>query len=257
MKVFVHVTLTMGIIALACQVCASGQVERKMTTASHAMATNATCYEEATRKLTGSHKSRTAVLTSPDGRYEAYAESEALASPATESECQNTSKLFVAGPGRRDFREVLVIKPILGAHGNSIELVDWSPGGHRLLLAEGVWEWGSDSFENMTRIYDADSQTVSKDSLVERAFRKAVGRDCVAILRPVGFSESGSVVVGTGPYFAVGEDSPDKDSCVAKEELWLIDTKKSAASALPEEYKVRHYGKESLRVPGVHHSLPK
>ncbi len=210
------------------------------------LGTNATCYEGSTGTFIGSHKSRTAVLISPDGRYRAYAESAAVASPnAGIEECQNTSKLFVAGPKSHTFHEVLVIKPLHERHGNSIELVDWSPTGHRLLLAEGAWEWGSDVFGSMTRIYDADSKTVSKDSLVDRVFLKTLGRDCIATLRPAGFSASGSVVVGTGPYFDVGDDSPDKHSCVTKEGLWLVDTEKSAASSLPNDYKVKHYGKES------------
>jgi dipeptidyl aminopeptidase/acylaminoacyl peptidase len=236
----------MGIIVLACQVCASEQVERKTATRGRSMVTKATCYDESTGKLTGSHKSRTAVLSSPDGRYRAYAESEAVSSPNTVGgQCQNTSKLFVAGPNSQDFQAVMVIKPIQERHGNSIELVNWSPTGHRLLLAEGAWEWGSDVFGSMTRIYDADSKTLSQDSLVDRAFLKALGRDCVAILRPAGFTASGSVVIGTGPYFDVGEESPDKGSCVTKEGLWLVDTEKSAASSLPDDYKVKHYGKES------------
>jgi hypothetical protein len=184
------------------------------------------------------------VLISPDRRYQAYAESEAVASPnAGSEECQNTSKLFVAGPKSPAFREVLVIKPLHERHGNSIELVDWSLTGHRLLLAEGAWEWGSDVFGSMTRIYDADSKTLSKDSLVDQVFLKTLGRDCVAILRPAGFSASGSVVVATGPYFDVGDDSPNKDSCVTKEGLWLVDTDKFASSSLPDDYKVKHYGK--------------
>jgi hypothetical protein len=113
------------------------------------------------------------------------------------------------------------------------------------LLAEGAWEWGSDVFGSMTRIYDADSKTLSKDSLVDRAFLKTLGGDCVALLRPAGFSANGSVVIGTGPYFDVGEDSPNKDSCVTKEGLWLVDTEQSAASSLPDNYKVKHYGRES------------
>jgi dipeptidyl aminopeptidase/acylaminoacyl peptidase len=248
-KAFVHIVLTMGIITLACQVCTSEQVERKTATQRRSMVTNATCYDESTGKLTGSHKSRTAVLSAPDGRYRAYAESGAVSSPNTVGgECQNTSKLFVAGPNSPDFQEVMVIKPIQERHGNSIELVDWSPTGHRLLLGEGAWEWGSDSFGSMTRIYDAESKTLSQDSVLDRAFLKALGRDCVAILRPAGFSASGGVVIRTGPYFDVGEDSPDKDSCVTKEELWLIDAEKSTARSLPDEYKVKHYGKESVGI---------
>ena len=61
----------------------------------------ASCYEESTGKLVGSSSSRTPVLVSSDGRYGAYAESDAVASDSANTstpECQNTSRLFVAGP---------------------------------------------------------------------------------------------------------------------------------------------------------------
>jgi dipeptidyl aminopeptidase/acylaminoacyl peptidase len=208
------------------------------------------CYADSTGKLTGSHKSRTSVLFSPDGRYQAYAESDAIASPnAGGEECQNTPKLFVAGPKSEDFHVVLVVKPIRERHGNSIDLVDWSPTGHRLLFMEGEREWGSDLFGSMTRIYEADSSMLSSDALVDGVFLKAMGRHCVAILRPASFSPSGNPIIGTGPYFDVGEDSPEKDSCVTKEGLWLVDTANSTARSLSDDYKVRHYGKKS---PGIH-----
>jgi hypothetical protein len=218
-KLLVHGALSIGIVTFACQLRASTQIEEKTDRESRRMSTYASCYEESTGKLSGSHKSRTPGLFSPDGRYRAYAESEAVASPnAGSEECQNTSKLFVAGPKSEDFHAVLLIKPIRERHGNSIDLVDWSPAGHRLLLMEGAWEWGSDLFGSITRIYDADSETSSSDSVIDRGFLKTMGRHCVAILRPAGFTKEG---------------------------LWLVDTAKSTARSLPDDYKVQHYGKES------------
>jgi hypothetical protein len=38
-------------------------------------------------------------------------------------------------------------------------------------------------------------------TLIDRTFLKYIGRHCVAILRPAGFSARGNVVIGTGPYF--------------------------------------------------------
>jgi hypothetical protein len=116
----------------------------------------ASCYEESTGKLIGSNSSRTSVLMSPDGLYRAYAESEAVASQApnaASAECRNTSRLFVAGPKGENFRPVLVVEPLPEALGISIDLVDWSPDGHRLLLAQGFWQWGSDVGGKMARIY--------------------------------------------------------------------------------------------------------
>ena len=144
-KLLVHGALSIGIVTFACQLWASTQIDEKTNSQGRPMSTNATCYEGSTGKLTGTHKSRASVLFSPDGRYQAYAESEAVASPNTGSEeCQNTSKLFVAGPNSQNFRAVLVIKPSRERHGNDIEIVDWSPAGHHLLLAQGWWEWSSD-----------------------------------------------------------------------------------------------------------------
>jgi hypothetical protein len=183
MKSFVHGVLSIGIAAFACQLCASMQAEQKTISKGRSMGTNATCYDESTGKLIGSQKSRTSVLISPDGRYQAYAESQAVAlrtENGGSEKCQNTSKLFVAGPNSQNFHAVLVIKPLRERHGNSIDLVDWSPTGHRLLLAEGAWEWGSELFGIFTRIYDADSETLSSGTLIERTFLKYIGRHCVA-----------------------------------------------------------------------------
>ena len=130
--------------------------------------------------------------------------------------------------------------------GNSIELVDWSPDGHRLLLAQGFWQWGSDVGGMMVRIYDADSGKMSNKFLVDEAFRKHVGRDCAGVFRPVGFSSTGKVIVTAAPFFEVGGDKPIDDSCVQEKGFWLVDSAIPTVSQLPDNYKVERYGKMRL-----------
>jgi hypothetical protein len=160
------------------------QVKHKSTSKNGSMSAYASCYEESTGRLIGSNRSRTSVPMSPDGRYRPYAESEAVASQApnaASAECQNTSRLFVSGPKSEKFRPVLVVKPSPEALGNSIDLVDWSPDGHRLMLAQGFWQWGSDVGGMMVRVYDADSENLSREFLVDEAFSRYVGKNCAGV----------------------------------------------------------------------------
>jgi hypothetical protein len=246
LKTPINGILTIAITAFVWHRCASAQVEHKSTSKDGTMSAYASCYEESTGRLIGSNKSRTSVLISPDGLYRAYAESQAVASQALNAagaECQNTSKLFVSGPKSQKFRPVLVVKPSPEALGNSIDLVDWSPNGHRLLLAQGFWQWGSDAGGLMVRIYDADIENLSREFFVDEAFSRYVGKHCAGVFHPVGFSSGGKVIVTAGPFFDAGEDKPVEDSCVQKEGFWLIDSAIPAVSQLPDNYKVQRYGR--------------
>ena len=71
------------------------------------------------------------------------------------------------------------------------------------------------------------------------------GKNCAGVFFPVGFSSSGQVVVTAGPYFEVGEDKPEEDSCVQQKGFWLMDTDTliPAVSQLPDNYRVERYGK--------------
>jgi len=210
------------------------------------MSARASCFEKSTGRLVGSNRSVTSVLTSPDGLYRAYAESEAVASQplgATNPECQNTSQLFVSDPRSHNFLPVLVVKPSPETLGNSIDLVDWSPNGNRLLLAQGVWQWGSDAGGIMVRIYDAESKDLSRVSFIDEAFSRHVGKNCAGVFYPVGFSSNGQVVLTAGPFFEEGEDKPVDDSCVQQKGLWLMDTSIPAVTQLPNDYRVKRYAR--------------
>ena len=185
------------------------------------------------------------MLSSQDGLYRAYAESEAVPFRVPNSattECRNTSKLFVWDAKSQTFRPVLVVEPSPEALGNGIDLVDWSPEGHRLLLAQGFWRSGSEVAGMTLRIYDAESGNLSRKFLVEEAFRKHLGKNCAGVFDPAGFSSSGKLVVLAEPFFDL-EDKPVEGSCVQKEGLWLVDTAIPAVSQLPDNYKVERYGK--------------
>jgi hypothetical protein len=215
----------------------------------------ASCYDNESGKLVGTDKRRTFVLKTPDGKYRAYAETEAVthkrknAQGDEEVECENKTGLFVAGPQNQKFRQVMSVLPRPNLSGNSISLVDWSREGHQLLIGEGLWGYGSDFGGTVIRVYDADSRTLSSESLVEEAFRKHVGKECIGVYQPVGFSEDGGIIIKAGPYFDEGEEQPRPESCMAREGIWLIGPAHDAIRLLPDDYMPKHYGKEEPRKP--------
>ncbi len=240
--------LYMAVVALACHLPAKAQLEDKSAGKPPSKSSQASCFDESSGRLIGPTKTRTFVLSSPDGNYRAYAETEAvtrkvIAETGEYVECGNTSRLFIAGPNGQKFRPVLVLPPAPELLGNSIDLIDWSPVGHRLLIGQGLWQYGSDFGATIVQTYDADSEMLSSKFLVEDAFRKYAGKQCVSVFQPVGFATNGGVVVTAGPYFDVGEDQPRSDSCVPKEGLWQIDLAGQTVINLPENYKLQRFGK--------------
>lgn len=215
------------------------------------------CYDEESGKLVGPAKRRTFVLQSPDGTYRAYAETEAVTHKRKAAhgdeyvECESSSRLFVAGPQSHGLRQVLIVLPKTEPEpsANNIALVDWSPKGHRLLIAEGLFWYIGDFGGIVIRIYDADSDKLSSESLVDEAFRKHEGKECIGVYQPMGFSEDGGIIVKAGPYFDDGEEQPRPESCIAKESIWLIGPAQDAIRQLPDDYRPKHYGKVEPRKP--------
>jgi hypothetical protein len=211
----------------------------------------ASCFDATNGKYLGSRTARTETLVSPDGRFHAYAESEAAGSEVEVGfpTCTNTSRLFVAGPDNQ-FRVVLAVEPVPDRHGNSIALVDWSPVGHRLLVAEGIWEWASEVGETDVRTYDADTGVVSTKKILADAFSKHFARLCAAVFEAQGFSADSKVIVIAKPWFDFGEEAPSKSSCSDKAGTWSIDFASGAIKRAEDNYKVVHRAK-ALAVPPV------
>jgi hypothetical protein len=238
---------------LAWHLCGYAQDKPKASTKVPSESSNVSCYDEGTGKLVGPDKRRTVVLKSRDGKFRAYAQTEAVTQKRRDAhghedlECQNTSRLFVAGPASHKFQQVMVVLPTSEFGDNSISLADWSPKGHRLLIAEGKGGYGSDFGGIVIRIFDADAGKLSSESFVDEVFRKHGGKECIGVYQPTGFSEDGGIVVKAGPYFDEGEDQPDANSCLAKEGVWLIGPVDDAIRQLADNYKPKHYGKEAAR----------
>jgi len=202
-------------------------------------------HEEATGKLLGSQIVRTRVLISPGGRYRAYTEVEAVASKSKTSSdwaCASFSRLFVAAEDQ-PFRQVLVVEPSPEAFGNSLGIVDWSPDGRTLLFAQSVFQWGSDAGESFVRLFDADRGTLSDPQFSSQAFSKRAGKSCAAVIEPLGFSSEGQVILQASPFFMLGEERAEEDSCVQKKGLWLLDPATQILVLLPDDYKAQRYGR--------------
>ena len=241
MQLRIHFVL----VALFCCAGASAQVDRLPSKVKISDTDLASCYEEATGKLLGSQLVRSHVLISPGGRYRAYTEVEAVASKSKASsdwDCASTSRLFVAFEDQ-PFRQVLVVEPSPESMGNSIGIVDWSPDGRTLLFAQGVFQWGSDFGESFVRFFDAVRGTLSDPQLIPEAFSKRTGQPCAAVIEPLGFALDGEIILTAEPFFMVGEDQPEADSCVRQKGLWLFDLGSRTWNSLPENYRVQRYGK--------------
>lgn len=232
-----------------CCAATSAQVERLPSKLKISDTDSASCYEDTTGKLIGSQLVRTHFFVSPGGRYRAYVDVEAVASKSKTSsdwDCASTSRLFLAAVDQ-PFREVLVVAPTSDAMGNSLGIVDWSPDGRTLLVAQGVFQWGSDFGTSFVRFYNAESGAISDPELVDAAFRARAGTTCAVVIEPRGFSEYGQFVLKASPFFMMGEEKPEEDSCVKEQGLWLFDSATRKLVPLREDYKVQRYGKfESL-----------
>jgi hypothetical protein len=238
---------------------ASGQPERLPFRVIVSSTEAASCYKSdavsGKRVLIGSQLVRTPVFRSPDGRYRAYVEEEATAFKvakseahrwsATEvqrsSECANTTRLFVAGPGTGPFRLVFLQASDYSHIRNGIGLVDWSPDGRQLMF---ILSWNTDAtdfFPNCLLLYDPAYGVFKECGFAARAFQQKVNKECDVLVNPVGFSPEGKVVVTAQPFYV--NDEMSEPACVDKNGTWLLDPESEKLSPLPDDYKVQHYGK--------------
>ena len=151
---------------------ASAQVERLPSKIKISDTELASCYDQR-GAFSGSNLVRSHSFVSPGGRYRAYVEAEATASrskPSSDWHCASTSRLFVAAADQ-PFRQVLVIEPTPEAQGNGLGLVDWSPDGRTLLIAQSVFQWGSDFGVGLARFYNVESDAT-------RSEERRVGKEC-------------------------------------------------------------------------------
>lgn len=198
----------------------------------------ASCYDDSNQKLVGSMLVRRPVLISPDGSYQAYAENEAVAYRRAEAECVNTAKLFVKGPGDKEFRLAYLQEPHLYELISQIDLIDWSPDSHYLLAELSIGQWGSDSGGFSPLLYNAWDGVFSPQDFVSTALSIHFGHDCYYGVQSLGFAPDGGVVLRIRPEVSE-EGIMDPASCVKKEGLWVLH---NGLTSLADTYKVQRFG---------------
>ena len=212
----------------------------------------ATCYDGRTGASVRPMLVRSQVLVAPDGKHRAYIESLAATGLKLPSrtggwlspECANVTHVFVADSPSEEFRQVLTLAPTEDTLGNAIRLVDWSPNGRYLLLEATMFQWASDFGDSDPVIYDARTDSATDPSLLYRAFKRRVGRDCVVSLKPVGFSSDGKVMLEAGPSypFAPESDQPESNSCLKSPGTWAYDPEAGNFTGSQANYTIRHFG---------------
>jgi hypothetical protein len=201
-------------------------------------------------KFTGSHLFRSPIFSSQDGSERAYVEVEAIAfQPKDEATytgdlCENTSRLFLAGPGDKKFR-VAYSQSLDFSDGNSLNLVDWSPEGMRLLVERGQWAYESEGDYTDFILLDAKSGAVIQPDL-DGFLAARFGRGCGSDNSILGFTPEGQVAVMIAPLSDPVAVMNGAKSCVERKTLLAIDLQNSlhpVANVLPSNFKVIRYGR--------------
>jgi hypothetical protein len=190
---------------------------------------------------------RSSIISSSAG-YRAYAEVTATAFKPKYQEtytgplCENTSRLFLAGPGDAEFKLAYSQSPDF-SDGNSLKLVDWSPDGMYLLMERTIWKYESEGNYTDLVLFSLGSGGVTAPDL-SKILEARFGKDCGSENSVIGFTPEGNVVVLVSPledtYYNEGATS-----CVKQKTLVALDAKralKEIAQVLPRDFKARHYG---------------
>jgi len=190
---------------------------------------------------------RSPVVSSSAG-YRAYAEVKATAFTPKYQEtytgplCENTSRLFLAGPGDAEFKLAYSQSQDF-SDGNSLKLVDWSPDGMHLLMERTSWKYESEGAYTDLVLFSLSSGGVTAPDL-SKILESRFGKDCGSENSVIGFTPEGNVVILVAPledtYYNEGGTS-----CVKQKTLLALDAKRALqdiAQVLPSDFKPRHYG---------------
>ncbi len=218
-------------------------------------ALHVTCLSKA-GNFDGSRWGRSPVLVSPDGRYRAYAESEAIAfipSPGEDSYagplCANTSRLFVQRPEARDYTLMFQQEAAANDLGNGIRVVDWSPDSRFLLVQVNRWQYESDAAGFDLLLIDPFFGTVRKPDH-NRLFSERFQKECFMWVNALGFTEDDKIVLEASDFWPSEEPyGTPEQACVKKRSIWLLKiSHPNTLSLLPGGYKTKRYGRPEPKI---------
>ena len=198
----------------------------------------------------GSYIVRSPIMASPDGHRRAYVEVEAIASRSkdepsdSDPSCENTARLFLAGPEDSSFKLVYSQSPPDISDGNSLKLVDWSADGANLLMERTIWGYETEGEMTDLVLYAANSGAITVPDL-PKILETRFGKECSSENSVIGFTPEGNVVVLMAPvkdtYYNEGATS-----CVKRKTVLALDVRRSLqaiAEVLPADFKTQHYGR--------------
>lgn len=156
--------------------------------------------------------------------------------------CENTTRLFLAGPGDAEFKLSYSQSADL-SDGNSLKLVDWSPDGMYLLMQRTIWKYESEGDYTDLVLFSVTSGGVTAPDL-SKIVESRFGKDCGSENSVIGFTPEGNIVILVAPL----EDTYYNEGaipCVKQKTLLALDAKRGLqdiAQVLPGDFKTRHYG---------------
>ncbi|MGH9407357.1 MAG: hypothetical protein ACRD3D_16180 [Terriglobia bacterium] len=213
------------------------------------------CNDVATGRLVGSKRVVSPVLTSPDGRFRAYAENDVVAfSQSLQQEgppifeCANTARLFMAGPTSKMFRLVYLSVPAPYDLIKGVTLIDWSRDSRYLLFQVFDGNYASDAGGWGVGLLAARYGVFWPPVFPYQALEDHLRRNCSARIIALGFSQEDSVILKVSPYYDE-TGTMENDTCVKKQGLWSLDPSQRTMLELPDNYKVQQYGRWA-EVPG-------
>lgn len=182
------------------------------------------------------------IFVSPDDKRRAYTRvvAHAVAGQAnperTSATCVNNSSLFVGSNGS-PFDLVFLQEATDIESGNSLEIVDWSADGRRLLLELAQWQYDSPGVTRSPLVYQAEVGVFQQPDL-SRSFRKHFGIDCSLEVRVAGYSADGKIVIETTPLTPEEEEVLAIPSCSRKKNQWVLTVSSESITPLPENPKI-------------------
>jgi hypothetical protein len=172
---------------------------------------------------------RTVVKQSSKG-YRAYGE---VSVTVHYEDCDNTTTLYVAAPGAKEFKVVYTTSQ---GGGNGIRLVDWSPSGERLLAEITFWTYESDvGFGYLPVIYNASTNSAREVQSMDKALVGLLGSDCGFEDHVRGWRTEEQLLVIVSPSLGVEQD--EESSCVKQPRSLLYNLRNDTLQTIPAQNK--------------------
>jgi hypothetical protein len=172
---------------------------------------------------------RTPVKQSPKG-YRAYGE---VSATVDGDDCDNTSSLYVAAPGAKEFKVVYTTSQ---GGGNGIHLLDWSPNGNQLLAEVTSWTYESDSgFGYLPLIYNSSSNSARELEAMDKTLTRFFGANCDFQDNVRGWRNDEQLLVRVSPPLTTEED--EEYFCVKRPRLFAYDLQKDTLQSISTKTK--------------------